>query len=83
MAIFARARRALRFGGTLVVSDYVVADDRSGPPYPLRFTAEMLVKSKHGATWRRADYQAWLAKAGFEDVSFHVTPSPSTLIFAR
>jgi hypothetical protein len=83
MAIFARARRALRFGGTLVVSDYVVADDRSGPPYPLRFTAEMLVKSKHGATWRRADYQAWLAMAGFEDVSFHVTPSPSTLIFAR
>jgi hypothetical protein len=83
MAIFARARRALKFGGTLVISDYVVADDRSGPPYPLRFTAEMLVKSRHGATWRRADYQAWLAKAGFEDVSFHVTPSPSTLILAR
>ena len=83
MAIFAKARRALKFGGTLVISDYVVADDRSGPAYPLRFTAEMLVKSKHGATWRRADYQAWLAKAGFEDVSFQATPSPSTLIFAR
>jgi hypothetical protein len=43
----------------------------------------MLLKSKHGATWRRTDYQAWLAKAGFQDVSFQPTPSPSTLIFAR
>jgi predicted O-methyltransferase YrrM len=83
LAIFAKVRGALKPGGTLVISDYVVADDRSGPPYPLTFTGEMLLKSKHGATWRRTDYQAWLAKAGFEDVSFQPTPSPSTLIFAR
>lgn len=83
VAIFAKARGALKPGGTLVVSDYVVDDDRGGPPYPLTFTAEMLLKSKHGATWRRADYQAWLAKAGFQDVSFQPTPSPTTLIFAR
>jgi SAM-dependent methyltransferase len=83
LAIFAKVRGALKPGGTLVISDYVVEDDRSGPPYPLTFTAEMLLKSKHGATWRRADYLAWLAKAGFEDVSFQPTPSPATLIFAR
>lgn len=83
LAILAKARGALKPGGTLVISDYVVEDDRSGPPYPLMFTAEMLLKSKHGQTWRRADYQAWLAKAGFEDVWFQPTPSPATLIFAR
>jgi SAM-dependent methyltransferase len=83
VAIFAKIRTALKPGGTLVISDYVVEDVRSGPPYPLTFAAEMLLKSKHGATWRRADYQAWLAKAGFEDVSFHPTLSPTTLVFAR
>lgn len=83
LAILGKIRGALKPGGTLVISDYVVEDDRSGPPYPLMFTAEMLLKSKHGETWRRADYQAWLAKAGFEDVSFQPTPSPATLIFAR
>jgi 16S rRNA G1207 methylase RsmC len=83
LAIFAKIRGALKAGGTLVISDYIVEDDRSGPPYPLMFTAEMLVKSKHGATWRRADYQAWLAKAGFEDVTFQATASPATLVFAR
>ena len=83
VAIFAKFRGALKPGGTLVISDFVVDDDRSGPPFPLIFASEMLLNSKQGGTWRRADYRAWLAEAGFEDVSFHPTPSPATLIFAR
>lgn len=83
IAIFAKVRSALKPSGTLVICDYVVNDDRSGPPFPLTFASEMLLKSRRGTTWRRADYQAWLAKAGFEHVSFKPTPSPATLIFAR
>jgi SAM-dependent methyltransferase len=83
VAIFAKVRGALKPGGTLVINDYIVDDDRSGPPFPLIFASEMLLKSKQGGTWRRADYRAWLAKAGFEDVSFESTPSPATLVFAR
>lgn len=83
IAIFAKVRSALKPSGTLVICDYVVNDDRSGPPFPLTFASEMLLKSRQGTTWRRADYQAWLAKAGFDYVSFKPTPSPATLIFAR
>ena len=83
VAIFAKLRGALKPGGTLVVNDYVVDDDRSGPPFALTFASEMLLKSKQGGTWRRADYHDWLTKAGFEDVSFRRTPSPATLVFAR
>ena len=82
-AILAKLRRALKPGGTLVVSDLVVEDDRSGPSFPLIFASQMLLQSKHGTTWRRADYQAWLAQAGFEDISFQSTPTPSTLVYAR
>ncbi|SHN18229.1 class I SAM-dependent methyltransferase [Actinacidiphila paucisporea] len=83
MALFARVREVLKPGGTLVISDYVVDDDRSGPKYPLTFASEMLLKSRHGSSWRRADYQAWLGKTGYDDVTFQTTLSPTTLIFAR
>jgi len=83
IAMFAKIRGCLKPGGTLVICDYIVDDDRSGPPFSLTFGAEMLLKSKHGGTWRRADYEAWLIKAGFEEVSFQSTSSPSTLVFAR
>jgi SAM-dependent methyltransferase len=80
--IFGRLRRALRPGGVLVVCDYVVDDDRSGPPFALTFASEMLVKSQHGGTWRRGDYRDWLQSAGFEDISFHAA-HPATVVLAR
>jgi SAM-dependent methyltransferase len=83
MALFSRVRSVLKPGGTLVVSDYVVDDDRSGPQYPLTFASEMLLKSRHGSTWRRADYHGWLSKSGYDDITFQTTLSPTTLIFAR
>lgn len=83
VALFAKARTALKPGGTLVICDYVVDDDRSGPPFPLLFAAEMLLKSRQGGTWRRADYEAWLAGAGFGQVAFHAAPPPAGLILAR
>ncbi|MGW7081803.1 methyltransferase [Streptomyces sp. NPDC054866] len=80
--VFTRLREALKPGGAVVICDYVVDDDRSGPAFPLIFASEMLLKSQQGGTWRQSDYRDWLVKAGFEDVSFHSAP-PATLVVAR
>jgi hypothetical protein len=82
-AMFARLRTALRAGGALVISDFIVDDDRSGPAFALIFGASMLLASKEGACWRRADYAAWLTEAGFHDVTFYPTSTPATLLIAR
>jgi hypothetical protein len=79
---FCRFRAALHTGGTLVVSEFVVKDDRSGPPQALLFDSQMLLASKEGASWREADYRAWLAEAGFKQVSFEPTQGAATLIYA-
>ncbi|RAG85139.1 SAM-dependent methyltransferase [Streptacidiphilus pinicola] len=82
-AVFAKFRQALKPGGTLVVNDFVVEDDRSGPPFPLIFHTTMLLQTTQGSTWTRSDYHAWLSAAGFTDIQFHPTPSPATIVLAR
>ncbi len=82
LAIFRKFRKALKSGGTLVISDFVVENDRSGPPFALLFRSEMLLKTKEGSTWRRADYEGWLKEAEFRKVEFEPTPSPATLVYA-
>jgi SAM-dependent methyltransferase len=82
VAIFRKFRKALKRGGTLVISDFVVENDRSGPPFPLLFHSEMLLNTKEGSTWTRADYESWLKETGFRGVEFQPTSSPATLVYA-
>ncbi len=81
--IFRRIHKALKPGGTLVVSDFVLENDRTGPAFALFFHVNMLLHTRAGAAWRETDYRAWLSEAGFKDVSVQRTPMPGTLIYAR
>jgi ubiquinone/menaquinone biosynthesis C-methylase UbiE len=83
LAIFRKFRKALKPGGTLVVNDFVLNDDRTGHPFAMMFASQMLVVSKTGFTYRKSDYREWLGEAGFESVDILPTPTPSTLVFAN
>lgn len=81
-AMFRKFRKALKPGGTLVVNDFVLNDDRTGHPFALLFASQMLVVTKNGFTYRKEDYRQWLTEAGFKSVEILPTPTPSTLVFA-
>jgi SAM-dependent methyltransferase len=82
-AVFRKFRKALKPGGALVISDFVLENDRTGHPFALMFHSTMLLDSKEGAVWRKADYEAWLREAGFSSVTFEPSPGPSTIVIAR
>lgn len=70
-SLLARARAALRPGGTLVVADYFVDDDRRGPLNALLLGATMAASVPGAATHTETAYREWLAGAGFVAVERH------------
>ena len=83
IANFKKARQALKAGGTLVISDFVVDNDRACSPFALLFASYMLIQTTGGATHREADFHTWLGQAGFREVNVERTPGPASLIYAR
>jgi SAM-dependent methyltransferase len=81
--IFRKFRRAIKPGGTLVINDFVLDNERRGNPFAMMFAAQMVLVSEGGNTWREADYRSWLADAGFETVELLPTPTPATVVLAR
>lgn len=83
IASFRKLRKALKSGGTLIVNDFILNDDRTGNPFAMMFASQMLVVSKSGFTYRQSDYREWLNQAGFKSVEIVPTQTPATLVFAR
>ena len=83
VVIFKKFRRAIKPGGTLVINDFIVSDERTGHPFAMLFASQMLLESKGGSTYRPADYRKWLTEAGFTSVDIVPTPGSATLVLAR
>jgi 3-hydroxy-5-methyl-1-naphthoate 3-O-methyltransferase len=84
-----RSRRLLRKvfsalapGGTVVISEFVPNDDRTGPPTPLIFAVNMLIHTEEGDTFTFAEMAGWLREAGFVNPRLLEAPAPSPLILA-
>jgi hypothetical protein len=74
--------RALEPGGTIVIAEFVVNDDRTGPPNALIFAVNMLVATDAGDTFTFKEMSDWLREAGFEQPRKLNVAGPSPLILA-
>ena len=74
---------ALAPGGTIAIAEWLVNEDRNGPPPGLIFAVNMLVNTDRGDTFSFGEISRWLAAAGFENARLvEELPCPSPLILA-
>lgn len=64
--IVAEAAGLLAPGGTLLVYEWVLADDEVSPPAVALFALMMLVENEGGGTWTEQEIASWARDAGLE-----------------
>jgi SAM-dependent methyltransferase len=74
--------RALKPGGTIAIAEWLVNDQRTGPPPSLLFAVQMLVNTEKGDTFSFNEIKSWLEDVGFKKVRKLQAPGPSPLVLA-
>jgi len=74
--------RSLKPGGTIVIADWLVNDDRTEPLNGLMFAVQMLVNTEQGDTFSFNEIKGWLEAAGFKDARTFDAPGPAPLVLA-
>jgi (2Fe-2S) ferredoxin/SAM-dependent methyltransferase len=75
-----RAFAALVPGGRVVVSDFLLAEDRAAPRQAALFSINMLVGTASGDCYTQSEYVAWMREAGFSSVERRDLPGPASLV---
>ena len=65
--LLAKTFEALASGGTIVVAEFLVNKERTGPVNGLIFAVNMLVNTEHGNTWSFEEISSWLTDAGLRE----------------
>ncbi len=81
-ALLRKTFEALAPGGTIVIAEFLVNQDRTGPVASLIFAVNMLVMTDNGDTFSFEEISQWLREAGFVDPRLLDVPGPSPLILA-
>jgi (2Fe-2S) ferredoxin/SAM-dependent methyltransferase len=78
--IFRHSHQALAPKGRLVVQDFILNPDKTGPQHAALFSLNMLVNTDAGASYSELEYTSWMKAAGFPEVCRINLPGPSSLI---
>ena len=81
-ALLKKTFQALASGGTIVIAEFLVNAERTGPISGLIFAINMLINTDCGDTFSLEEISIWLKDAGFVDartLATHAGPSPLIL----
>ncbi|HTI70174.1 MAG TPA: methyltransferase [Candidatus Limnocylindria bacterium] len=81
-ALLKKTFDALAPGGTVAIMEFLLNDDRQGPPPSLIFAINMLVNTDEGDAFSFAEISAWLLEVGFLNPRLLPGPGVSPLVLA-
>jgi SAM-dependent methyltransferase len=82
-ALIRKCTKALNPGGQVVVQDFIVNEDRTGPAPAALFALNMLVGTEAGDTYTETEVRAWMKAAGLSKIIRRDTDFGTTLIIGR
>jgi (2Fe-2S) ferredoxin/protein-L-isoaspartate O-methyltransferase len=71
---------ALASNGRLVVQEFFLEEDKTGPLMAVLFSLNMLVGTKAGSSYSAVECAGWLEQAGFQNVRHIRLPGPTGLM---
>lgn len=82
-ALIKKCVKALNPHGQLVVQDFIMDEDRTGPVMGALFALNMLVATESGDTYTESEVKAWMREAGLSKIERKNTAFGTTLIIGR
>jgi ubiquinone/menaquinone biosynthesis C-methylase UbiE len=78
-----RCGAALTAGGQLVIQEFLIHEDRTGPVFPALFALNMLVGTPAGDAYTEDEIRAWMAEASVREITRRDTPFGTGLLVGR
>lgn len=79
-AILAKCYAALPTGGSLIVYEALIDDDRRKNTFGLLMSLNMLIETTGGFDYTGADCSAWMKEAGFKSTRFEHLSGPDSMV---
>ncbi len=83
LALLGKAHASLAPGGRLVIHDFILTADKTGPRTGALFALNMLVGTRAGSSYSGVEYAGWLREAGFGEIREVPLPGPTALVIGR
>jgi len=82
-ALIAKGAAALNPGGQLVVREFLMNEDRTGPLHAALFALNMLVNTPEGDAYTESEIRAWMNQAGLLDIRCTEADGGASLLTGR
>jgi len=80
--LLAKAYEALPAGGSLIVYEALIDDDRRANTFGLLMSLNMLIETPGGFDYTGADCAAWMTETGFRDIRVEYLDGPDSMVIA-